>query len=98
MEWYVIFRIASGVYMLRERLTEVIHMLPNLFFHFSFVIRQVNSCDLLILVLTVRHFDRRISANSATPFPVPARVTARVYSYIRCLYVIAKADNIDTRL
>jgi len=98
MKWYVIFRIASGVYTLRERLTEVIYMLPTLFFHFSFVIHQVDSCDLLMLVLAVRYFNRHISANSATPFPVPTCVTACVYSYIRCLYVIVKAGNIDIRL
>jgi len=73
-------------------------MLPTLFFHFSFFIHQVDSCDLLTLVLTVRHFNRHISANSATPFPVPACVTACVYSYLRYLYIIVKAGNIDTRL
>ena len=53
----------------------------------------MDSCDLLILVQTVQQFNRHITPNSATPFPVPACV----YNYTRCLYVIVKAGNIQTR-
>jgi len=57
----------------------------------------VDSCDLLILLLTLQKFNRHVAANSATPFPVTACVTACVCSYIRRLHVGVKTRNIDTR-